>query len=254
MDLTARDIHEKQFHDAWRGYNQEEVDDFLDKVAEVVDLLQRENVAVLGRVRELEQALTTSRETEEMLKKTLVSAQQAAEEAIAKAQKKADAMVAEAEERSRRMTEESKQRLAALDAEIKRRSLDADREHTVRKRELDTSIERLGAFETDLKRRLKTFLEQQTRSLDTLTEADGAPARPGRATPARGSASIERSGAERGPGDRAAVGSVAADDTRVPPAEREDTPSNAGETLHIDEEPEHSGRRGVRSLFLRDDG
>ncbi len=54
MDLTARDIHEKQFHDAWRGYNQEEVDDFLDKVAEVVDLLQRENVAVLGRVRELE--------------------------------------------------------------------------------------------------------------------------------------------------------------------------------------------------------
>ncbi len=96
MDLTARDIHEKQFHDAWRGYNQEEVDDFLDKVAEVVDLLQRENVAVLGRVRELEQALTTSRETEEMLKKTLVSAQQAAEEAIAKAQKKADAMVAEA--------------------------------------------------------------------------------------------------------------------------------------------------------------
>src|SRR5918997_4154202 len=102
MELSARDIHEKQFHDAWRGYNQEEVDDFLDRVAEVVDVMRRENVAFHNRVRELEQALTTSRETEEMLKKTLVSAQQAAEEAIAKAKEKASALLADAQERAAR--------------------------------------------------------------------------------------------------------------------------------------------------------
>ncbi|MBA3629434.1 MAG: DivIVA domain-containing protein, partial [Actinobacteria bacterium] len=27
MDLTAQEIQDKQFHDAWRGYRQEEVDD-----------------------------------------------------------------------------------------------------------------------------------------------------------------------------------------------------------------------------------
>ena len=37
MDVSARNIHEKQFHDAWRGYSQEEVDDFLDRVAETLD-------------------------------------------------------------------------------------------------------------------------------------------------------------------------------------------------------------------------
>ena len=253
MELTARDIHEKQFHDAWRGYNQEEVDDFLDKVAEVVDLLQRENVAVLARVRELEQALSTSRETEEMLKKTLVSAQQAAEEAISKAQRKADAMVSEAEERAKRTTEEARQRLAALDGELKRKALDADREHTVRKREMDASLERLRAFEVDLKRRLKAFLEQQTRALEALSDTDASAARPARAGAVRTPAPPERRSPEQ-EGERSSAAAPPRDAQEPSPGEREDTPARAGETLRIDEEPEPSGRRSVRSLFLRDDG
>src|SRR3712207_4638561 len=101
MDLTARDIHEKQFHDSWRGYNQEEVDEFLDRIADVVDRLQRENSALHARITELDHAVATSRDTEEMLKKTLVTAQQAAEEAIASARAKAEALIQEAEERTR---------------------------------------------------------------------------------------------------------------------------------------------------------
>ncbi len=250
MELTARDIHEKQFHDAWRGYNQEEVDDFLDKVAEVVDLLQRENTAVLGRVRELEQALTTSRETEEMLKKTLVSAQQAAEEAIAKAQKKADAIVSDAEERTARANEETRQRLASVDAEIRRKVLDADREHTVRKRELDGSIERLRAFEIDLRRRLKTFLEQQARSLEVLVE--GEPAGPHGGPPA-----APRSPAppDREDGAQEAEKSAASTERARAAGDVEEEEPASGETLRIDDEPEHAGshRRSVRSLFLRDE-
>ena len=249
MDLTARDIHEKQFHDAWRGYNQEEVDDFLDRVAEVLDRVQREHAALQTRVNELDSAVAASRDTEEMLKKTLVSAQQAAEEAIAKAQKKADAMVSEAEERARRTTEETKQRLSALDAEIKRRTLDADREHTVRKREMDASLERLRAFETDLKRRLKAFLEQQTRSLESLSETDAPGARSVRTQSARGPVPPDRR-----PGRATDQSSADEEAPERAASEREDTPVRAGETLRIDEEPQTAGRRGVRGLFLRDDG
>ncbi|HEX3326162.1 MAG TPA: DivIVA domain-containing protein, partial [Actinomycetota bacterium] len=93
MEVTAREIHDKEFHDAWRGYNQEEVDDFLDKIAETLDRLQRENVALQRRLGELDQTVSTSRTTEDMLKQTLVSAQQAAEEAIAKAKAKADKLL-----------------------------------------------------------------------------------------------------------------------------------------------------------------
>lgn len=242
MDLTARDIHEKQFHDAWRGYNQEEVDDFLDRVAEVFDLTQRENGAMRGRVGELEQALTTSRETEEMLKKTLVSAQQAAEEAIAKAKEKARAMVTEAEARAGRVNEETTQRLASVEAQIRRKALDADREHTVRKRELDASVEKLRAFESELKRRLHAFLEQQLRSLGSLEDDGGA----------------ARSGRPAGPGDVAEPGS----DVNGGAHDREATgsPANEGQgegdrviRLPDDAEVGAHPRRGVRGLFSRDE-
>lgn len=54
MDLTPRSIQEKQFHDQWRGYNQAEVDDFLDRVAETLDRVQRENQDLRDRIQELD--------------------------------------------------------------------------------------------------------------------------------------------------------------------------------------------------------
>jgi cell division initiation protein len=238
MELTARDIHDKQFHDAWRGYNQEEVDDFLDRVAEVFDVMRRENVALHARVRELEQALTTSRETEEMLKKTLVSAQQAAEEAIAKAQEKANAMVGEAEARAKRINEETRQRLSSTEAEIRRRMLDTEREHAVRRRELDASIERLRSFENELKGRLAAFLEQQVRSLEALTEAP----------PPEEALHLDTAG------ERADTDGAEARPSRpqgAAPIQEEARP----QSVRLDEpEPSAPPRRSVRNLFTRDDG
>ena len=181
MDLTARDIHEKQFHDSWRGYNQEEVDEFLDRIADVLDRLQRENSALNARVTELDHAVATSRDTEEMLKKTLVTAQQAAEEAIASAKAKAEALIQEAEERTRQVHREADEKLQSADAEARRKSLEADREHTIRKREIDASLEKLRRFESDLKRRLAAFLADQSRGLEKLTEEE-----PPRYEPSRG--------------------------------------------------------------------
>ena len=157
MDLTARDVQEKQFHDAWRGYNQEEVDDFLDRVAEALDRVGRENASLRQRITELDQAVSASRNTEEMLKKTLVTAQRAAEEAIATAKAKAEQLITEAEQRSRR---------AAQDAE--RRNAEVERDHANKRRDLDNSLERLKAFEAELKLRLSTFLDQQQRALQQL--------------------------------------------------------------------------------------
>jgi cell division initiation protein len=168
MEITAREIHDKEFHDAWRGYNQEEVDDFLDKIAETIDRLQRENVALQRRLGELDQTVSTSRTTEDMLKQTLVSAQQAAEEAIAKAKAKADQLLAEAEERSRQANEVTAAKLAEAEADIARRIGEGDRRHELHKRELEESIARLKTYETDLKQRLKGFLEGQLKTVDTL--------------------------------------------------------------------------------------
>ncbi|MGI8774314.1 MAG: DivIVA domain-containing protein [Actinomycetota bacterium] len=201
MELGARDVNEKQFNDAWRGYNQAEVDDFLDRVAEVLDRLQRENDALRNRMGELDQAVAASRNTEEMLKKTLVTAQRAAEEAIATAKSKAEQVIGEAEKRA-----------AQAEADASRRNVEAQRVHAERKRELDLQIDRLKAYETDLKQKLKGFLEQQLRSLDTL--GSGAPppsvqrgsARPA-AQPSRISQTSEQPEGDERPQAQASAGS-----------------------------------------------
>lgn len=249
MDLSARHIHDKQFHDAWRGYNQEEVDDFLDRVAETLDRVQRENLSLHQRMRELEQTVATSRQTEEMLKKTLVTAQQAAEEAIGKAKAKAEQLIGEAEERAHRASEEARSRASQAEADMRRRSTEQERDFATRKREIDSAIERLRSYEQDLKTRLKSFLEQQLRALQTLPEQSppkvaGPSVRApdaGRATTPQAPASTERpreqQRAEPKPDRRG-------ESDRGPGVMRVEDTQEAAPTT----------RRSVRGLFWRDEG
>lgn len=281
MDLTARDIHEKLFHDAWRGYNQEEVDDFLDRVAEVLDRVQRENQALQTRVNELDQAVSASRDTEEMLKKTLVSAQQAAEEAISTAKAKASDLITEAEERARRSIEEANERVESAETEARRKTLEAEREHERRRTELDANIERLQGLENELKNRIKGFLDQQAQALQGL-EIVGPPpeilgpgaARPPEA-PSEAAASPEPAqatddaavqddgGGHEARGSSGPNGSSAAtngspnggpgliDDASARVVTLPDASSNGG-----GEQPAEAAhaRRGMRGLFWRDEG
>ncbi len=185
MSVTSREINEKQFHDAWRGYNQEEVDDFLDKIAETLGQLERENAALQERLRELDQTVEASRSTEEMLKKTLVTAQKAAEEAIATAKQKAERLVSEAEERAQRAREELRERVATAEEEVRTRTAKAEeeartraarleREQEARRQEMQASVDRLQGFETEIKGRLRAFLEQQVKALEALDVRDEA--------------------------------------------------------------------------------
>ena len=263
MDVSARTIHEKQFHDAWRGYNQEEVDDFLDRIAETIDRLQRENHSLTQRIRELDQAVATSRDTEEMLKKTLVTAQKASEEAIASAKAKAEQLITEAEQRVTRANEEAKSRMATLEDEVRRKTLDLDREHSNRKRELDASIERLKTYESELKQRLKTFLEQQLRALDSLIDDRPKPT-PRPESAANASVSAAPGGVQRPQAAPAVSRPVSTE--APPPGQLTARPAGTtqpgtqapvgGAGKPADEtEPEEAGspRRGLRGLFWGDE-
>jgi cell division initiation protein len=239
MELSAREIHNKQFHDQWRGYNQEEVDDFLDRVAEVLDRTERENAMMRQRVRELEQAVSSSREAEEMLKKTLLTAQQAAEEAIGKAKAKAEQLITEAEERAKEARRESEERVAAAEVDARRKTMDAERDFAQKKRDLDANLERLRAYETELKQRLRAFLHEQLRGLDTLTETPRTEQRPGQAGSAK--AGSGRPVARPAGPQQQSTNQSAPDEVSLAEEEREMTP--------VEADPQ---RRGVRGFFSRE--
>lgn len=61
MNLTGKEILEKDFKTAMRGYNQTEVDEFLDKVIQDYDSLQQE-------IDQLKQEISTLRKNPEPVK------------------------------------------------------------------------------------------------------------------------------------------------------------------------------------------
>lgn len=88
--LTPMDIHDHQFKKAFRGYSENEVDDFLDRVVSDFEKLLRENDRLKNQVNTNEKELEKYRNLEKSINDTLMVAQRTADEVIASARKNAD--------------------------------------------------------------------------------------------------------------------------------------------------------------------
>lgn len=97
MKLTPLDIHHKEFGRALRGYNEAEVDEFLDQVADELERLFKENITLSERLEALEQKLREYQDMERTLHNTLLSAQRSADELLRKAEQEAEVVLKDAE-------------------------------------------------------------------------------------------------------------------------------------------------------------
>jgi len=107
MKLTPLDVRHKEFKRGMRGYADDEVDEFLDEVADEFERIFKENIDLSERVEGLEERISHYRMLEETLQKTLVSAQQSAEELKANATKEAQLILRDAELKARQMVNDS---------------------------------------------------------------------------------------------------------------------------------------------------
>src|SRR5690554_6817560 len=101
MSLTPMDIHNKEFSRSFRGYNEDEVDQFLDKIVVEFEKIYKENMELKDKVNALGEQINQYRTMESTLKETLVTAQKTADEVTALAQKKAGLIQQEAEEQAK---------------------------------------------------------------------------------------------------------------------------------------------------------
>lgn len=106
MAITPVEISNKEFPIRMRGYDRDSVDDFLDKIVQEFEVLIKENANLRDQVEMLTQRLEQYRSLEETINKTLVIAQESAEEIKANAQRKADLVVKQAEAQAERMLEQ----------------------------------------------------------------------------------------------------------------------------------------------------
>ena len=103
MRITPMDINNKDFKKGLRGYNVDEVHEFLENLAEEYEVLYKENSTLKERIGFLEEKLEHHIKIEATIQNTLVLAQNAAEQAKSVAQKESELILKSANESSQRM-------------------------------------------------------------------------------------------------------------------------------------------------------
>ncbi len=162
MEISARVLKEVEFNSSLRGYNTDEVDEFLEQVAAAVERLQAEAKAAAERV---EQAELSSRdrtgiEDDDSIRRTLVLAQRTADLAVKEAQQEADEIRSQAREEADTLVSDARDSAQHITSDAERR--------------LREEVSRLAAKRDDLRTEVDTLLSLLSAERERLTETLGA--------------------------------------------------------------------------------
>lgn len=119
MALTPLDIHNKEFTRSFRGYDEDEVNEFLDQVIKDYEIALRDKKELQEQVEELNERLGHFANIEDTLNKSILVAQETAEEVKGNARKESKLIIKEAEKNADRIINEalSKSRQISLEIE-----------------------------------------------------------------------------------------------------------------------------------------
>jgi cell division initiation protein len=178
IDLTPLDVRKKRgdFRRAMRGYDPEEVDIFLEVVADRLEELVKENMTLRERASSLGTRLETQEGRERAVQDALVTAQQLREEIRGQAQKEADFIRREAEARIERAVDAARAKMV----EFKGALQDLERQRARFLKGFRSALEReLDSVEIEEQRTplddftLEIDLSGGTRSLSSLLDEAG---------------------------------------------------------------------------------
>lgn len=118
MKLTPLEIQQMVFQVRLRGYDKEEVNRFLEEVAQTLEIANRENASLREKVSFMEQQLADMKRNEATLSNTLLSAQSLADDVKRAAQREAELAMKEAELKASELLREARVELAETQRDI----------------------------------------------------------------------------------------------------------------------------------------
>ncbi len=156
IDLTPLDVRSKRgdFKKLMRGYDPQEVDTFLELVAERLEELTREVIGLRERAQTLQQQVDSQSHREHAVQEALVTAQELRVDIRGQAQREAEAIIKEAETEGRRM-------IAEAEAEARTKLRSSERRSDQLQDSLQEIERRRGRF-------LKEFRQLLERELDVV--------------------------------------------------------------------------------------
>lgn len=186
MSLTAADIEAQVFREKFKGYDQDEVDAFLDRGSDRITELERERDDAVKHLHEVEENAAEAIEAERLLKRTLITAQRTADATVAEAVEQANAAIAEADQRAAGIVSAAEahaaqiigdaersaaETLSAVRSDIEARQAAADDElQTVQR-----AIAELQRFRSEYRERVRAAVVEQLALLDNAGDIPGVP-------------------------------------------------------------------------------
>lgn len=146
--ITPLEIQNKQFKKRMRGYDENEVDEFLDRLTEDYETLYRENANLKDRINILEDKMKHYSKMESSLQNALILAQSTADEATKNAQQKGELIIKQAEEKARGIIDSANEKIKLIEEQYQE------------------SKKQMYIFRT----RFKTLLEAQLETVATMCE------------------------------------------------------------------------------------
>ena len=118
MRISALDIRQQQFTVRMRGFDRQEVEAFLDDVAEDYESVVKENAILKEQLAALEDRSRNIQEHERTLQDTLVTTHRLTEEMKQAAKRESEMIVRDAEMRGEKMSEATRAEEARLKQEL----------------------------------------------------------------------------------------------------------------------------------------
>ena len=127
--MRPEDVQATRFRETWRGYDEDEVDDFMSRVAHALQVVATERDEAVARAERLASESESVTENERLLQRMLLTAERTAEETVRKAQTEAEQIRAdaradaeririEAHEQARRELEQSSEIAASVRSSV----------------------------------------------------------------------------------------------------------------------------------------
>ena len=151
MRITPLDIRKQPFRRSFRGFDPDEVNTFLEMVANEFEATIRQNNELATKNKAAEERIEHYAKIERTLNETLLTAQKATDEARVNAQKEAELIIKDAQIRADRYEEEARNRVHKLESDL-----------VALKNQRDSFLARL-----------KSMLRTQLELVDTISEDIG---------------------------------------------------------------------------------
>jgi DivIVA domain-containing protein len=177
MDVTPQELRGSEIKEAWRGYHRDEVDDLLERAAVTIESLSQQLATAGARPAAEPGAVQVNRDDAEMLQRTLLLAQRAADDAVNDAQAQARKLIEESEARAQTLVSEAEATARRI-AESERRRLESEvQELAARRDALRADADALEEYASAYRDRLRSAIEADLDRLGTGA-VDAPTARP----------------------------------------------------------------------------